>query len=173
MKVDIKEQLIEGHTAKNSMEICEYSLSDKKRFEELMECFVSKEYRIAQRAAAVLRLAVTKVPGIIRPYIKDLIDQLPRKDVHNAVIRNTVRILQQIEIPEEFHGHVITNCFSFIEDPATPVAIKAFSLTTLNNLAKFYPEIKKELKLIIEERFETETAAFKSRAKKILSSIDS
>jgi hypothetical protein len=60
--------------------------------------------------------------------------------------------------------------FSFIETPTTPIAIKAFSLKTLQNLAKRYPEIKAELKLIIQERWETETAAFRSRGKKILNS---
>ncbi|MBS1670911.1 MAG: hypothetical protein JST94_05595 [Bacteroidetes bacterium] len=61
-------------------------------------------------------------------------------------------------------------CFNFIETPATPVAIKAFSLTILQKLSLQYPEIKQELKLIIEERWEHETAAFKSRARKILGS---
>jgi hypothetical protein len=93
---------------------------------------------------------------------------LERKDVHNAVIRNSVRILEAIDIPEQFNGGVMNNYFSFIENPTTPVAIKAFSLTTLANLSKQYPEIKNELKLIIEERWNIETAAFRSRGKKIL-----
>jgi hypothetical protein len=79
--------------------------------------------------------------------------------------------LEDIEIPEEYHADVMNACFGFIEKPSTPVAIKAFSLTTLGNLSKYYPEIKQELKLIIEDRIDTETAAFKSRAKKILKSF--
>jgi hypothetical protein len=62
-------------------------------------------------------------------------------------------------------------CFGFIENPTIPIAIKAFSLTTLYNLCKTYPEIKPELKLIIEDRWDTETAAFKSRGKKILANL--
>jgi hypothetical protein len=105
---------------------------------------------------------------MIQPYIKDLVAQLPRKDVHNSVIRNSVRILEAIDIPEAYHGEVMNACFQFIENPATPVAIKAFSLTTLQNLCKQYPEILPELKLIIQERWDTETAAFRSRGRKIL-----
>jgi len=41
----------------------------------------------------------------------------------------------------------------------------------LFNLSKLYPEIKPELKLIIEELWDNETAAFKSRGKKILSKL--
>ncbi|MCY7309163.1 MAG: hypothetical protein LH619_00155 [Chitinophagaceae bacterium] len=44
-------------------------------------------------------------------------------------------------------------------------------MTVLQNLSKLYPEIKQELKTIIEDRWELETAAFHSRAKKILKEI--
>jgi hypothetical protein len=108
---------------------------------------------------------------MIGPYIKKVVSQLERKDVHPSVIRHTVNILQSIDIPEEFHGEVMNACFSFIETPSTAIAIKAFSLTTLYNLSKIYPEIRSELKLIIEERWDTETAAFRSRGRKILTSL--
>jgi len=76
--------------------------------------------------------------------------------------------LQDVEIPEKFHGQVMTLCFDFIQSNETAVAIKAFSLRILKNLSKQYPEIKSEIKTIIEERWEHETAAFKSRAKDFL-----
>ena len=106
------------------------------------------------------------------PYIKDLAEQLARTDVHPAVIRNSVRILEDIDIPKKYHAAVMNACFAFIEASSTPVAIKAFSLTTLSNLSVYYPEINQELKLIIEERCDNETAAFKSRAKKILKDLE-
>jgi hypothetical protein len=62
-------------------------------------------------------------------------------------------------------------CFGFIEKPSAPVAIKAFSLTILYRLSALYAEIQPELKLIIEDRWDTETPAFKSRAKKILNTL--
>ena len=96
---------------------------------------------------------------------------LEKKEVHQAVVRNAVRVLEDIEIPEAFHGEVMNACFRFIETPATPAAVKAFSLSILFNLTKHYPEIIPELKLIIEERWETETPAFKSRGRKIIAAL--
>ena len=43
-------------------------------------------------------------------------------------------------------------CFRHVESPTEAVAIKAFSLTVLSNLAKQYPEILPEIKLLIEEQ---------------------
>ena len=97
--------------------------------------------------------------------------QLQRKDVHDSVTRNSIRMLKQLDTPEIFHGEVMNACFRFIKTPAGPAAIKVLSLTTLFNLSKQYPDIKPELKLIIEQRWNTETAAFKSRGKKILMGI--
>lgn len=171
--MNIQEELLKekNHSKTQALKISNYACSSPKHFKELMQCFLSNEYRLAQRAAWSVSWAAQNKPELITPYIKDLVAQLPRKDVHDAVIRNSVRILQQIEIPESLHGELMNYCFEFIESNSVPAAIKAFSLTTLYNLSKFYPEIKNELKLIIEERWNNETAAFKSRGKKILSQL--
>ena len=168
--MNIKESLLEDQTQNKTkaLLVAEYACSSPKNFKQLMQCFLANEYRLAQRAAWSVCWAAKKNPAIIQPYIKVLVTQLERKDVHAAVIRNSVRILENIEIPEPLHGEVMNACFNFIETPTTPIAIKAFSLTTLYNLSKYYPEIKQELKLIIEDRLDNETAAFKSRGRKIL-----
>jgi len=167
----IKDEILKEHSKTQALKIAAYACASKKNFKELMQCFMSGEYRLAQRAAWSVSWAAEKNPEMIRPYIKDLVSQMQRTNVHDSVIRNSVRVLELIEIPEEFHGEVMNACFHFIETPSTPAAIKAFSLTTLFNLSKQYPEIRSELKLIIEERWDTETAAFRSRGKKILKQI--
>jgi hypothetical protein len=168
--MNIREELLKEkiHLKTQALKISEYACSSPAHFKELMQCFLNNEYRLAQRAAWSVSWASKKKPEMIKPYIKDLVAQLKRNDVHNAVIRNSVRILEAVEIPEKYHGEVMKACFNFIEQPAAPIAVKAFSLTTLFNLSKFYPEIKDELKLIIETNWDNETAAFRSRGKKIL-----
>jgi len=171
--MNIKEELLKEkvQTKTQALAIAEYACSSPKHFKELIKCFLANEYRLAQRAAWSVSWAARKKPELIKPYIKDIVAQLTRTDVHDAVIRNSVRVLEAIEIPEELHGDVMNACFAFIEKPFTPVAIKAFSLTTLFNLSKIYPEIKNELKLLIQSNWENETPAFKSRGKKILKAL--
>lgn len=168
--MNIKEALLEDkiQSRAKALQVAEYACSSAKHFKELVQCFLTNEYRLAQRAAWSVSWAAKRKPEMVQPYIKDLVEQLERADVHAAVIRNSVRVLEITDIPEALHGDVMNACFNFIEKPSTPVAIKAFSLTTLYNLSKIYPDIKQELKLIIEERWNEETPAFKSRGKKIL-----
>lgn len=169
----IREALLQEkiHPKELALEISHYAVSSKARFKELMQCFLDEETRVAQRAAWSVSWAAREKPPMITPYIKVLVAQLSRKDVHPAIIRNSVRVLEAIDIPEEFHGDVMNACFDFVTSPTTPIAIKAFSLTTLFNLSALYPDIKPELKLIIEEQWDNETAAFRSRGKKILAKL--
>jgi hypothetical protein len=172
--VDLRKKILEEkvYSKEQALAVSEYACSSAERFAKLMQCFLSNEYRLAQRAAWSVSWAAKQKPDLIEPYLKHLIAQLPRKDVHDAVIRNSVRILQQIKIPEALHGELMNYCFAFIESNSTPVAIKAFALTTLFNLSTAYPEIRNELQLLIEERWNHETAAFKSRGGKILKELN-
>jgi hypothetical protein len=114
---------------------------------------------------------VRRHPELITPWFKPLLDNLARKDIHVAVIRNTVRLLQDVSIPKKHQGRVMNSCFDFIQSPETPIAVKAFSLTILSHLSADYPEIAGELKLIIDDQWEQATPAFRSRAKKILKQL--
>jgi len=133
--------------------------------------FLQDEYRVVQRAAWPLSYCVTAHPQLIQKHLKKIIRYLKKPGIHNAVKRNTVRLLQEIEIPEALQGEVMDICFGYVADPKEAVAVKAFSITVLGNLSKKYPEIIPEISLILEEQMPHETAAFKSRAKKFLKSI--
>lgn len=171
--MNIREELIRQqiHFKKHALSITEFAVSSDENFKDLMDCFLSKDIHVAQRAAWSVSWAAQKKPEIVQPYIGILVAQLKRKDVHNAVIRNSLRILEDLSVPEEFHGELMDACFVFIQKRETPIAIKAFALTVLFNLSKTYPDIKNELRFIIEENITYETAAYKSRGKKILANL--
>jgi len=168
--MNIKELLLKEKVQDKelALKIASFAVESPENFDNLMQCFLDTDHRLAQRAAWCVSWAAKKNPQMITPHLSALVAQLPRKDVHDAVIRNSLRILEAVEIPETLHGEVMDACFKLIETHETPVAIKAFALTTLYNLTKFYPEIKPELKLVIEERKEHETIAFRARANKII-----
>jgi hypothetical protein len=166
--MDIKEAIIEEHSKAQCNKIVSYIGNNKVRFAELMKLFFEGEYRVTQRAAWPMSYCVRKHPQLINPYFKKLIDKLANPAEGDSVLRNTVRLLQSVEIPKKYHGKLMTVCFDFLQSNETAIAIKAFSMTILQNFSKQYPEIIPELKTIIEERWDLETAAFRSRAKNFL-----
>lgn len=163
--------ILKEHSKSNCTRIVKWIGSDQRRFDELFDLFLNGEPVVKQRAAWPLSNAVTAHPNLIRKHIGKLLQHLRQTGLHDAVKRNTVRILQDIPIPERYEGEVMNLCFDHISSPLEKPAVKAFSLSILHNLSKKYPEIRQELKTIIESRWDDETAAFKSRARKILKEL--
>lgn len=167
----LRDEIIKEHSKAQKDKIVKWIGADQKRFDELFRLFINDEYRVIQRAAWPLSYCVQKHPELIRKHFAKLVKNLHRPGLHDAVKRNTIRILQDIAIPATLHGEVMNICFDYITDPKEKAAVKAFSLTVLQNLSRQYPDIRNEIKTIIEERWDQESAAFRSRAKKIVKEL--
>jgi hypothetical protein len=166
--MNIKTALLKEHSKKQCDVIVKWVGNDQKRFDELFSLFLNDEYRVVQRAGWPIGYCVEKHPNLVQKHFPKLLKNLNKKGIHDAVKRNSIRLLQYVKVPEKFHGEVMDVCFRYISSPTEAVAIKAFSITVLQNLARQYPEILNEIKLVIEERWDYETVAFKTRAKKLL-----
>jgi len=164
----LREQLLKEHSRANCDKIVHWINDDQQRFDELFQLFLSDEYRVVQHAAWPLSYAVIQHPGLIKKHFTSLFSNLSKPNIHDAVKRNTMRLLQDIDIPQKYHGSLMDTCFKYISVPGEAIAVKAFSLTVLEKLSKQYPEIIPEIKLLVEENYERETAAFRSRADKFL-----
>ena len=166
-RFDLRQEILGEHSKTQCEKIRSWVGNDQERFDALFDLFIGDEPRICQRAAWPLSYCACDHPLLIKKRMDQLISNLSRAGIHAAVKRNTLRILQAVPLPEKYQGEIMTACFRYIESPDEPVAIKAFALTILGNLSKLYPEIIPELMILVEEQSAIETAAFKSRAKKL------
>ena len=166
--MNIRQALQAEHSKPQTMKIVTYIGADKNRFAELMKIFFAGEYRLTQRAAWSLNYCAEQQPDLIQPYLPKLLDCLSRDDVHTAVKRNIVRLLQFVEIPKKLHAKTYSLCLDLVDDPDEPVAVRVFAMTVAARIAKSEPALMNELNLIIRQHLLHTTAAFQKRAKKIL-----
>jgi hypothetical protein len=171
--VNLEKELLKKQSRGHCNRIVKYIGKDEVRFKELVKLFFRGEYRLTQHAAWPMSYCIANHPELAKPYYRKFINQLSDQRAHPAAKRNIVRLLQFIEIPKSLHGRLMDICFRFIGSPEEAIAVKAFSLHILENLSAIYPEILPELKTIIEARWEFETPAFRSRARKILKKAES
>ena len=171
--MNLRDTLLAEHSKAQCLKIVKWIGKDQQRFDELIRLFLSDEYRVVQRAAWPVSYAVQAHPPLIQPHFGKLIKKLCQPGLPDAVKRNTVRIFQEIDAPKRFHGLLMNACFGFIESMTEKPAIKAFALTVLHKLSVQYPDIRPELKVIIEDRWDYESPAFKSRGRKILKALAS
>lgn len=169
--MNLREEILKEHSKAQCNKIVQWVGADQKRFNDLFYLFLHDEYRVVQRAAWPVSYCVMQYPSLINKHWKGLINHLKKANLHNAVKRNGLRLMQDIKIPEKYHGEIMSLCFTFLESPREALAIKVFSMTVLGNLARIYPDIIPELTLIIEDQLPQQSAGFKSRAKKVLKII--
>jgi len=169
--MDLKKRLDLGQTKTQTDELVDYVNGIPNRFKKLVEVYLKGPYRTTQRAARPLSICVEKWPYLIDPHLKKLLDRLQKPGIHDAVKRNTMRLLQFIDIPKCYHGQVADLCFEYLQNPKIAVAIRVFSMTVLSNVIEGQPEMKRELKLILEDQLPYGSAAFKSRGIKVLKKI--
>ena len=167
----LRQLILAEHSRSQCTMIIKWIGKDQRRFDELVTLVVNDETVVEQRAAWPLSEISLQHPEMVHKHLGILLKNLKRPGIHDSVKRNTVSLLNVVPLPKKRHGIIMNLCFDFILDPVEKPAVKAFSLTVLERLVKEYPDIKQELKTIIEDRWENESTAFKSRARKLLKSL--
>lgn len=171
--MDLRAELLSEYSKKHTLEMSAAIIADPSQFPLLMSYFLDdagEGYRLPQRAAAVVNEVCEQRPDFLAPYYEKIILNL-RNDVHDAVTRNTVRLLQFHDIPEDLLGEAADICFGLLQSAKEPIAIKVFSMTVLFNIVKRVPELKSELEYMIEEQMPYGSAGFVSRGRKILKAL--
>jgi len=141
------------------------------RMQELMDCFFDEDLRLCQSAAMPTGMIADFDPELIIPYLEQMLNNLDTPH-HDAVIRNTFRTLQNIDIPEELEGLAFEKAFDFLLNPQNAIAIRVFAMTVCGNIALKYPELKHELVPVIEEQMPHGSAGFKNRGSRVLKALN-
>jgi hypothetical protein len=167
----IRAELVRFYSKEQAVKVAAYVGADEERFEELLALFFEQDYRIVQRAAAVVAVCVDTYPFLITPYLDQLVENL-KNDIPDAVKRNTVRLLQNQEVPGHLIGPLSDRCFKFLRDKSEAVAVRVFSMSVLLNIVRKIPELGSELKWLIEDELPYASAGFISRGKKVLKELN-
>ena len=149
--MDLKEAILKEHSKRQTQLIAEYIGSNQKRVDELMHLFFFAEYRVVQRASWVVSYCAEAHPVLIAKHFAPLIQNLSKPGLHDAVKRNTLKVLQDLDAPDELLGTLVDLCFGFIYSPSEAIAVKAISINILVKTCIKYPELKEELIPLLNE----------------------
>ncbi len=166
--MDLTRELLQAHTKSQATKIADYVNDNPTHFKVLVDTFLKGPYRITQRASWPLNLCVERNPALVKPHLKRILKHLQEPGIHDAVKRNTMRMLQFCIIPKSLHGSVAGLCFQYLESKKEAVAIKAFAMTVLSNIIENEPDLKKELKIILEDQLPYASPGFTVRAHRVL-----
>jgi len=140
-------------------------------FESLLEMSLREKDPLAWRAAWILDGSAEKHPELAVSHIPGIIRELPGI-TSTGVIRSLLRLLCRYEIPEEEQGLLIDLCFGYMVSELYPVAIKVHAMQIIYNHVLLYPELKGELRTVIEDQIIHNSIGFKSRGMRIIRHLD-
>ena len=127
--MNLRQEILKEHSKAQCTRIVQWVGSNQQRFDELFRLFLHDEYQVVQRAAWPLSYCVIAHPSFISKHWKKLLGNLKKPNLHDAVKRNSIRLMQDVNIPEKYHGEVMHICFGYLESPTEPLAVKCFSMT--------------------------------------------
>lgn len=169
--MDIAKQLEKEHSRINTDYIANSIGSSPEKFQEVINIIYSSAPPLPQRASWLLATINKKHPKFLEPYIGKFIETVQDFKI-DAVKRNMLLVLSEHSIPEKMQGKLINTCYDFILSTEEPVAIKVHAMQIIANISKKYPEIKQELKQVIENELPKNSQAFSARARHILKDIN-
>ncbi|MEO7988362.1 MAG: hypothetical protein ABI663_02410 [Chryseolinea sp.] len=170
--MDLQKEVLKEHSKAQAHKLAGYVGYNVSRFKSLVEVYLAGPYRVTQRAAWPLSICAERHPDLILPHLKKLLDFLSKPGIHDSVKRNTLRLLQFIDIPKRNYGQVAELCFEYLQSKKEPVAVKVFSMTVISRIIKDEPDLRNELKVIIEDLMPYSSPAFVSRGRKVLKEIN-
>jgi hypothetical protein len=166
--VKLREAILKEHSKRQCLKIEAYVGYDKERFAELITLMLEDEYTVAQRAAWPVSNCLQKYPELIKPWLARMVKKLSDRTVHDSVRRNILRSLQDMDIPEKYCGRLFDLSNKYLHDLQEPVAVRAFSISVMENIARKYPELQPEVRINAESFVHCGIPAMESRARHIL-----
>src|SRR6185436_6962050 len=102
--MDLRATILSERSKAQTNKIVKWIGSDQKKFDQLFKLFLNDEYRVVQRAAWPLSYCVMAQPELIQKHFSKLIRNLQKPGIGDSVKRNSVRLLQNLTIPEKLQG---------------------------------------------------------------------
>ncbi len=86
--------------------------------------------------------------------------------------RNICRIWQfALPDSEDLKMQVLETALNLLYDHKQDIAVRVFSITVLENLLQYYPEIKEEVGFILEREYDQATPSFRVRADRFTKAV--
>ena len=140
--------------------------TDINLFDQLFQWIFSDNHRLAWRCCWIIDTTSEKKSDLLIDRLPDIISGLSAT-TDSSLKRHFTRILCRYQIPESHQAAVINRCFELLI-PSEPAAVRVNAMQLLFNLSQQLPDLKGELRSVIEGLIdEGGSAGFINRAVKL------
>ena len=125
---------------------------DDKLFRQVIDLAYQQKSPLSMRAARVADLACQRNPDLIRPYLVDMVKNLPGlTDMSVKRVFMHILIRHSWVEDDEAMGKLVIVLFKWLKDDAQSIAVKAYAMDILEKISAVVPELKIEMIAVLEE----------------------
>lgn len=107
---------------------------------------------------------------LLNPFLDQIITKANLSS-HSGVKRNLFKAIQFIEKSDEIKQNLAIICLDCLQNPKESIAVKSYSITILEELIIYFPELLEEIHFELEKQLPTATPAFINRAHRFLKKV--
>jgi hypothetical protein len=170
--MNLEKALTAPYSQSGVRKIANYIGEDPAKFKLLIDQLLNPDHKKMQLAAGSMSICVEHHPLLLKGYVKKLIKAASASSAMDSLKRNVLRALQFVQVPAKDQGIVADFCFNALANRKEAIAIRVFAMTVLGNIAQEHPDLKQELKLLLESELSIGSAGYVSRAKKVLKQLN-
>ena len=143
--------------------------NDKERFAEMMDLSFRDEYPLSMRAARIISLIAEIYPELLNSYIPKIITKLQHLKTE-GVRRGFMKALSEssYSFNDEQMGILTDLAFTWLPDPREPISIRYYSIEIILKISQKYPELRIELKALLNELLKNGTSGLKAKSRIVL-----
>ena len=134
-----------------TIELKRMALEDSDTLDVLVKVFLTDEKKLCWHAGWVLFKIADTHAKILEKYVPSIIEKLPYMQ-YSQQVHGALRVIKQYDITNETHQGILVDLgIKFILENKYAPNLKYFSIVIIDKIANYYPELKNELALTIEE----------------------
>lgn len=173
-----------NHSREKRLYYANLVLDNPELIPKLLEILFMVDDKISPRAAWVIEFMCSHKIEAIIPYLDVFTEHIHKIHLDSAVrpvakicellakaYSNKTNNLIKNKLTETHKERIIETCFDYMINDEK-VAAKAYGMTTLFMFGKDYDWVHPELELILKRDFQSQSAAFKARARQILKKMN-
>jgi hypothetical protein len=168
--MNLASEILKENSRFNVNRVVKIVVENPALIKELIELTLSKNITIQLRASWILTNCYEALQEYFAPNIGMLIEALPGF-IHTGARRNILRIFRFEPVPEQYQVFLFDHCLQWLISKKEPIAVKAFAMDVLTNIAMKEPDLKNEIIPVILDIMPNGSAGIYSRGKKVLKKL--
>ncbi len=165
----IATSLLEDVSDNNRKTWSEFIIKNKVPVVELVS-LVFEQHPVGMRFMWMIGHIADTHPSVLLPAARSFFE-VRHKVTFAHYERSLAKLFYYAGIPVEIEGKVIDELFKWLVSSESDVSTRTFAVMALQRAANKYPDLKPELKAVIEDQLSKNSISFQKKAKKILSEL--